>query len=104
MIQEESNLLLFISLLNYKIMFRLIKIEENYLLTDGVRTKVDEDEEKVSYMMGLLGATMKIPGAEKLLLIDFDKIDDFILSDEEETEWDVEVDDDYNIYLKTQVI
>lgn len=81
-------------------MFKLIKIEDDYILTDGIMEKVDENQ----YSMVLLGATMKISGADKLMLIDFDKIDPFIIHDEENTEWDVEVDRDQNIYLSTQTI
>lgn len=81
-------------------MFKLIRIETDYILTDGIVEKVSENQ----ISMALLGATMKIAGADKLMLIDFNKIDPFILSDEESNEWDVEVDHEQNIYLKTQTI
>lgn len=82
-------------------MFKLIKIQEDYILTDGIRVKVSEDENTSTFSMGLLGATMKIEGSN-VLLIDFDKIDPFILDDNDEQEWEVEMDNDFNIYLKTQ--
>jgi hypothetical protein len=83
---------------------KLIRIENDYILIEGEFEKVDDNQEVTTFTAPLLGATMKIDGAEKLLLIDFDNIDPFILSDESSDDWEVELDHDFRIYLKTQTI
>jgi hypothetical protein len=85
-------------------MMKLIRIENDYILIEGEFEKVDDTQEVTTFTAPLLGATMKIDGAEKLLLIDFDNIDPFILNDESSDDWEVELDLDFRIYLKTQTI
>lgn len=85
-------------------MMKLIRIENDYILIEGEFEKVQDDETVTTFSAPLLGATMKINGAEKLLLIDFDNIDPFILEDESSNDWEVELDHDFRIYLKTQTI
>lgn len=87
-------------------MFKLIKLfheeQSHYVLVDGTTETIVNDDQK-GFM--LLGATFKMPNVESNLhLINIDDIDELILMDKNEANWEVEVDQDFKIYLKSQTI
>jgi hypothetical protein len=85
-------------------MFKLLKISDFYVLTDGTSKKVTEDEKTITYSMSILATTKKIEEAENLKLLEIDNIDLHILEDDDNSEWEVQVDMEFNVYLKSQLI
>lgn len=85
-------------------MFKLLKISDFYVLTDGTSKKVTEDEKTITYSMSILATTKKIEEAENLKLLEIDNIDLHILEDNDNNEWEVQVDMEFNVYLKSQLI
>lgn len=85
-------------------MFKLLKISDFYVLTDGSSRKILEDEQSVTYTMSILATTKKIEEAENLKILEINNIDLHILEDDDNSEWEVEVDIEFNIYLKSQLI
>ncbi len=85
-------------------MFKLMKINDFYILTDGASKKLNEDIHTVTYAMSILASTRKIEEAENLKLLEINNIDLHILEDDDNNEWEVEVDLQFNIYLKSQLI
>jgi hypothetical protein len=85
-------------------MFKLLKISDFYVLTDGSSRKITEDEKFVTYTMSILATTKKIEEAENLKILEINNIDLHILEDDDNNEWEVEVDMEFNIYLKSQLI
>ena len=87
-------------------MFKLTKLfhekQSHYVLVGGTTETIVNDDQK-GFM--LLGATFKMPNIESNLhLINIDDIDELILMDKNEANWEVEVDQDFKIYLKSQTI
>ncbi len=80
-------------------MFKLLKISDFYVLTDGTSKKVTEDEKTITYSMSILATTKKIEEAENLKLLEIDNIDLHILEDDDNSEWEVQVDMEFNVYL-----
>lgn len=85
-------------------MFKLLKISDFYVLTDGASKIVTENEKSVTYTMSILAATKKLEEAENLKILEINNIDLHILEDNDNNEWEVEVDLQFNIYLKSQLI
>lgn len=86
-------------------MFKLIKINDFYLLTDGKTTVLQEDEDTKTYSLSILAATNEeITKSNKIKLLQIKSIDSHILEDDDNNEWEVEIDTEFNIYLKSQLI
>lgn len=85
-------------------MFKLMKLDDFYILTDGISKKVTEDSNTVTYNMAVLASTKEIDGAENLKLLEINNIDLHILEDDDNNEWEVEIDMEFNVYLKSQLI
>jgi hypothetical protein len=85
-------------------MFKLLKISDFYVLTDGTSKRITEDEKTITYSMSILATTKKIEEAENLKLLEIDNIDLHILEDDDNSEWEVQVDMEFNVYLKSQLI
>lgn len=85
-------------------MFKLMKINDFYILTDGASKKSSEDDKTITYMMSILASTKEIDEAINLKLLEVNNIDLHILEDDDNNEWEVEVDLQFNIYLKSQLI
>lgn len=85
-------------------MFKLLKLDNFYILTDGASKKLTEDDKSVTYTMSLLASTKKFDEAENLKILEINNIDLHILEDDENNEWEVEIDMEFNVYLKSQLI
>lgn len=85
-------------------MFKLMKVNDFYILTDGASKKLTEDTNTVTYTMSVLASTRKIDEAENLKLLEINNIDLHILEDDDNNEWEVEIDMEFNVYLKSQLI
>jgi hypothetical protein len=86
-------------------MFKLMKINDFYILTDGdASKKISEDEKSTIYTMSILASTKRLQEAENLKLLEINNIDLHILEDADNNEWEVEVDMQFNVYLKSQLI
>jgi hypothetical protein len=85
-------------------MFKLMKVNDFYILTDGASKKLTEDVNTVTYTMSVLASTRKIDEAENLKLLEINNIDLHILEDVDNNEWEVEIDLQFNVYLKSQLI
>jgi hypothetical protein len=81
-----------------------MKVNDFYILTDRASKKLTEDTHTVTYTMSILASTKKIEEAENLKLLEINNIDLHILEDNDNNEWEVEVDLQFNIYLKSQLI
>ena len=85
-------------------MFKLMKVNDFYILTDGASKKLTEDVNTVTYTMSVLASTRKIDEAENLKLLEINNIDLHILEDVDNNEWEVEIDLQFTVYLKSQLI
>jgi hypothetical protein len=81
-----------------------MKVNDFYILTDGASKKLTEDVNTVTYTMSVLASTRKIDEAENLKLLEINNIDLHILEDVDNNEWEVEIDLQFNVYLKSQLI
>jgi|LakMenEpi03Aug12_release.lakeMendotaPanAssembly.Ray.scaffolds.fasta_scaffold06104_5 hypothetical protein len=86
---------------NYLLMFKLVKTnyqnQNHYLLLNGTPIETGQN----GFTLEVLGATFTPPNAQ-IPIINIDQIDSMILEDTDLQDWEVEVDSDLNIYLKSQ--